>query len=388
MNNRSARILTTHAGSLPRPAALTRLHVQGSLGQAMDADALAAETARAEEEVVARQIAAGLDIINDGEVGRESFFSYVRHRMSGFSGAWNRPITRDALLFPDYLEAKIAATPARELVNPMQPPEATGAVAYLDPGVITRACARMGQVLAPYQGRYVDAFMTAPSPGIIATAMANRHYDSMADYVDALGRAIEIEYRAIADAGFILQIDAPDLALERHMLFADKPLEEFLDFVRLVAATINRSIAGIPRDRVRLHVCWGNYNGPHVCDVTLPEIWPEIAKINAGGYLISMANPRHEHEVSMFKSGVLPADATLVAGVIDVTTTYVEHPEVVAMRIERAVEAVGDPGRVMAGTDCGLETTAGYTLVPADVAWAKLKALSDGAALASRRLTG
>lgn len=382
------RILTTHAGSLPRTAALTALHVRRSRGEPVSDAEMEAETAAAELDVVARQIATGLDVINDGEVGRESFFSYVRHRMTGFSGAWARPMSRDTLLFPDYLQAKMTASGAMELVDPMHPPEATGPVAYTDPAAIQRACARMTDLLAGQRGRYADAFMTAPSPGIIATAMANRHYPNMADYVDAIGRAIEVEYRAIADAGLILQIDAPDLGLERHMLFGDKPLADFLDFARLVIATINRSIAGIPRDRVRLHVCWGNYNGPHVCDVALPEIWPVLADAQVGGYLISMANPRHEHEVHCFRDGILPKEATLVAGVIDVTTTYVEHPEAVALRIERAVDAVGDPARVMAGTDCGLETAAGYVLVPADVAWAKLRSLTEGAARASARIYG
>jgi 5-methyltetrahydropteroyltriglutamate--homocysteine methyltransferase len=383
------RILTTHAGSLPRSAVLAELHARHAAGETIDVGALQRESEAGERAAVAAQLDAGIDIINNGEAGRESFFTYVRHRMSGFSGSWNRPPVRDAVMFPAYLEQIVRVAATREhMVNAMLPPVASGEVRYLGDAAMAGECARLTAALAPHRDRYVEAFVSAPSPGIVATAMENRHYSSMADYVAALGRALAGEYRAVLDAGFILQIDAPDLALERHTLFADKPLADFLDFAGLVVDTINAALAGVPRDRVRLHVCWGNYNGPHVCDVALPEIWPVLARANVGGYLISMANPRHEHEVGMFSDGVLPADATLVAGVIDVTSSYVEHPEVVALRIQRAAAAVGDPRRVMAGTDCGFETTAGYIMVPADVAWAKMRALAEGAAIASRRLFG
>lgn len=383
------RFLTTHAGSLPRTKPLTALLATLAAEQPVDAAALLAETEEAERIAIERQLACGIDIINSGEGGRESFFTYVRHRMSGFSGSWQRPMVGDAMLFPGYLAMIAQAAAGRDaFVNPMLPPTATGPVAYTDPGAIRAECARLDALLAPRRGEFTDAFVSAPSPGIVATALANRHYDSMADYVSAVGRALAVEYRAILEAGFILQIDAPDLALERHTLFADKPLADFLDFSRLVIDTINEAIGEASRERVRLHVCWGNYNGPHVCDVALPEIWPEIGRAHVGSYLISMANPRHEHEVGMFRDGSLPDDAVLVAGVIDVTTSYVEHPEVVAMRIERAADAVGDPARIMAGTDCGFESTAGYTLVSDDIAWAKLRSLSEGAAIASRRVFG
>src|SRR6185503_10090830 len=261
----------------------------------------------------------------------------------------------------------------------------TGAVQYRDPRAIEADCARLKQHVAPFAGRFQEAFMTSPSPGIIAAAMTNKHYASMADYVAALGQALAVEYRAIVGAGLVLQIDAPDLAMERHTLFADKSLGEFLSFVKVVVHAINRALEGLPKEQVRLHVCWGNYNGPHECDVPLTDIWPEIAKANVGGYLLSLANPRHEHEVTLFEKGILPKDTTLIAGVIDTTSNYVEHPQVVATRIERAAKAVGDPHRVMAGTDCGFETSAGFVTVVEDVVWAKLRALRDGAAIASKR---
>ena len=380
------RILTTHAGSLPKTKELGRLYAALAAGQPIDEAGLRSKVEAAQADVIARQIACGVDILNDGEVGREGFFSYVRHRMTGFGGRSPRPIMRDITMYPSFLE--FIMQPRGEQVSLLAPPAAIGEVTYRGSEAIAADCARLKNHLAAHRGEYADAFMTAPSPGIIAAVMANQHYPDMASYVAVLGRALAQEYRAIVESGFILQIDAPDLAMERHTLFADKPLGDFLDFVRLVVAAINTALAGIEPARVRLHVCWGNYNAPHECDVALADVWPEIAKAKVGGYLLSLANPRHEHEVALFKSGVLPKTATLAAGVIDTTSNYVEHPEVVARRLERAVEAVGDPTRVQACTDCGFETSAGYVMIPDDVVWAKLRALRDGTVLASARLFG
>ncbi len=378
------RILTTHAGSLPKTKELGRLYASIAAGQTADDSALRSRIETAEADVIAKQIASGIDILNDGEVGREGFFTYVRHRMTGFGGQSQRPIMRDITMYPSFLA--FIMQPRGEQVNLLAPPAAIGDIAYRGGDAIAADCARLKTNLAAHKGAYTDVFMTAPSPGIIAAAMNNQHYPDMASYVAALADALAKEYRAIVESGFILQIDAPDLAMERHTLFADKPLGDFLDFVRLVVAAINAALAGIDPARVRLHVCWGNYNGPHECDVALADIWPEIAKARVGGYLLSLANPRHEHEVALFKDGILPKTAILAAGVIDTTSNYVEHEEVVAQRLERAVEAVGDPGRVQACTDCGFETSAGYVMIPEDVVWAKLRALRDGAALASKRV--
>ncbi len=380
----SDRILTTHAGSLPKTKELSRLYASIAAGQTADDAALRFKIEAAEADVIAKQIASGIDILNDGEVGREGFFTYVRHRMTGFGGQSQRPIMRDITMYPSFLA--FVMQPRGEQVSLLAPPAAIGDIAYRGSDVIAADCARLKTHLAGHKGAYTDAFMTAPSPGIIAAAMNNQHYPGMTSYVAALATALAMEYRAIVDAGFILQIDAPDLAMERHTLFADKPLGDFLDFVRLVVAAINTALVGINPARVRLHVCWGNYNGPHECDVALADIWPEIAKASVGGYLLSLANPRHEHEVALFKSGVLPKTAILAAGAIDTTSNYVEHEEVVAQRLERAIEAVGDPRRVQACTDCGFETSAGYVMIPEDVVWAKLRALRDGTALASKRV--
>ena len=378
-----SRILTTHAGSLPKGKALARLHAGRAAG---DEAAFRAAVEAAEAGVIARQIESGVDIVGDGEVGREGFFSYVRHRMTGFGGTAERPVMRDLTMYPSFLEFLMRTRPSGDQVSLLSPPVAVGAVTYQGEETIGEDCARLARLLAPHKGKYADAFMTAPSPGIVAAAMQNRHYPDMASYVAALGEALAHEYRAIAEAGLVLQIDAPDLAMERHTLFADKPLSDFLDFARLVVAAINAALAGIAPERVRLHVCWGNYNGPHECDVALADIWPEIAKAKVGTHVLSLANPRHEHEIALFKDGILPASSKLAAGVIDTTSNYVEHPQVVAARLERAAQALGDPARVIACTDCGFETSAGYVMIPHEIVWAKLRALRDGAKLASSRL--
>jgi 5-methyltetrahydropteroyltriglutamate--homocysteine methyltransferase len=384
----ASRVLTTHAGSLPRSRRLTEFHVARASGDVVDEEELARAADAAAEEVVARQIELGLDVVNDGEMGRESFFTYVRHRMSGFSGESSRPPMADIVHYADFVEQFVRGAGGRESVSLMGAPMATGKVEYGSSAAIEAECARLERLLSRHQGRYADAFVSAPSPGIVAAAMQNAYYDDLESYVEALGSALRTEYETVAKAGFLLQIDAPDLALERHTLFQDKPLSEFLAFVRVVVAAINEAISGLPQERVRLHVCWGNYEAPHDLDVPLFEIWEEVSRVRAGAFLLSLANPRHAHEYRVLEREGLPDGAVVVPGVIDTTTNYVEHPEAVADRIERVARAVGDPGRVLAGTDCGFETAAGFVSVAPSVCWAKLGSLVEGAALASTRLFG
>jgi len=218
--------------------------------------------------------------------------------------------------------------------------------------------------------------------------MLNEHYSRFEDYVGAVADALKVEYETIVSRGMVLQIDAPDLALERHTSYAQRPLKDFLGFVELVVAAINRALENVPSSRVRLHVCWGNYEGPHNRDVPLDEILPILIKTNVGALLMSMANPRHEHEYRCFERHRIPQDLTIIAGVIDSTTNYVEHPEVVADRIERVARALGDPHRVMASPDCGFETTTGAQMVAEELVWEKLRAMRDGAEIAARRLFG
>ncbi|HXZ53038.1 MAG TPA: hypothetical protein VEH51_13660 [Burkholderiales bacterium] len=383
MHASGTRILTTHAGSLPRPRELVELQLRAARGEAVDAAELAQAGAAAVRRAVARQLECGIDVGNDGEQPRESFFTYVRGRMSGFAGASRRPPLADLVRFPSY-RALAEARPQASLLG--APPRAVGEVRYVDRAPLERELADFARAQDEQGARFAETFWTAPSPGIVACAMRNDHYATLEEYVEALAQALAVEYRAIVAAGHVLQIDAPDLAMERHRLFAERPLEEFLGFVRLTVSAINRALAGLDPGRVRLHVCWGNYQGPHLFDVPLEELLPELLQARVGALVLSMANPRHAHEHRLLARRPLPEGWLLCAGVIDTTTNYVEHPEVVAERIELAARAVGDPRRVLACTDCGFDTSTGFGMVAEELVWEKLKALRAGAALASARL--
>jgi len=277
---------------------------------------------------------------------------------------------------------------AKEAVSNMGPPKAIGEVRYLGSGPIEAECADFAAALGETSTHFVEPFLTAPSPGIIAGAMKNEHYDTEEAYLDALGTALKPEYETIVRRGFLLQLDCPDLALERHLSYQDRPLGDFLGFVERVVGTINKAVENIPREQVRLHVCWGNYEGPHDCDVPLSDILPILQQAKVGAFFLPFANPRHAHEYRVFEKQPLASDQVLVAGVIDSLTNFVEHPEAVADRIERVAQVVGDPKRVIAGTDCGFDTSAGMGRVAEDVVWAKLTALAQGARLAPGRRLG
>ena len=384
MQQSEQRILTTHAGSLPRPPELVEMQLAKFKGDSVDETALEDAAHAATEWVIARQIEAGLDIINNGEQSRESFFTYVQHRMSGFGGTSNRPPFEDMLRYPGWIELKIPGY--SKGVSLTAAPQAQGPVTYADSSQLTDELDTFSKALAGQAGNYVESFVTAPSPGIIAAAMENKHYPSLEAYIDALAEAMSVEYRAIVTAGHVLQIDAPDLAMERHTYFARESEEAFLQFIDHVIAATTRALETVPRDRTRLHVCWGNYNGPHDCDVPLPTILPSLTRAHAGALMISLANPRHAHEIRDLNPQNLPEDMLVIAGVIDTTSNYIEHPQVVADRIIAVAESMGDPRRVLAGTDCGFDTAAGFRDVAEDVAWAKLESLTEGARLASSRL--
>jgi 5-methyltetrahydropteroyltriglutamate--homocysteine methyltransferase len=388
MQHSADKILTTHAGSLPRPRSLTALHTARYGSTAIAEAEFEQAVEEATRAVIARQIEAGIDIINNGELGRESFFTYVQHRMTGFGGTGSRPIMADLTRYPGSLERRRQAMGATERVDLLKAPKAIAAVSYTNATPNEQECRQLIHLLDETGSGFSQAFVSSPSPGIIAAAMQNDYYDDLEAYVEAIAQALRTEYAAITAAGFVLQIDAPDLALERHTLFQDKPLADFLVFVRWVVAAINKALTGIPREQVRLHVCWGNYEGPHDCDVPLEDIWADVSRINAGAVLLSMANPRHAHEYRLFEDPAFLGDRLLIPGVIDTTTNYVEHPQVVADRIERIATAVGDPRRIIAGTDCGFETAAGSKMVIEEVVWAKLRSLAEGAAIASKRLLG
>jgi 5-methyltetrahydropteroyltriglutamate--homocysteine methyltransferase len=386
MRKSEGRILTTHAGSLPRPAALVELFARRARGEAIDEGELEARIEEATRGVVPKQLAAGIDIPNNGEQPREAFFLYVRHRMSGFAPGGTRMGPADVARYPQFQAMRQSFMQSKPGVSNFDVPKVVDQVRYLDPAFVERECADFRRILTACAPDVSEAFVTAPSPGIICAAVPNEHYASFPEYVDALAEALRVEYEAIVAHGFLLQIDCPDLALERHVTYAGRPLAEFLEFMETIVAAINRSLANVPRESVRLHVCWGNYEGPHDMDVPLAEILPVILKAEVGCIVLPFANPRHAHEYRELAGGRLPAHQLLVAGVIDTTTNYVEHPQVVAERIERVAHAVGDPSRVIAGTDCGFDTSAGMGRVAEDVVWAKLAALAEGARLAGERL--
>src|SRR5947208_6701201 len=305
--------------------------------------------------------------------------------MNGFGSSWKRWPRGDVERYPLLKKQMAEMLAAREAVGNYEPPKAVGEVRYVDDSELKAEIGDFRAVLDQKPNAFVEPFLTAPSPGIIAAAMKNEYYDSEEAYLAALGKALRIEYEAIVNSGFLLQLDCPDLALERHLSYQDRPLGEFLGFVERVVETINKALENIPRDRVRLHVCWGNYEGPHDCDVALADILPVVKQANVGAFFFPFANPRHAHEYRVFEKLPLADDQIIIGGVIDSLTNFVEHPEAVADRLERLAGAVGDAHRVIAGTDCGFDTSAGMGRVAEDVVWAKLKSLAEGARIPSQR---
>ncbi len=359
--------------------------VRKSRGEEIDGTAMAHLIEESTRDVIQKQLAAGIDVGNNGEQSRESFFTYVRHRMTGFGGRSERPIMRDLVTYPSYRKL-MAPRFQRTMVDLLHAPKAIGEVTYRDRTEVELECAETLRLLGEQKSKFTEPFMTAPSPGIIASAMLNEHYSNYENYVNAVANALKTEYQYIASKGFVLQVDCPDLAMERHTSYADRPLKDFLGYVESNIEATNRALEGIDAEQVRMHVCWGNYEAPHDLDVSLGEILPLLYRAKVGALVLEAANPRHQHEYRFFTQHPLPEHMSLVTGVIDTKTNYVEHPEVIADRLERAARAVGDPRRIMAATDCGFETSAGLGEVAEEVVWAKLRAMRDGADLASERL--
>jgi 5-methyltetrahydropteroyltriglutamate--homocysteine methyltransferase len=376
------RILVSHVGSLPRAEILSDLLIRQEAGETIDAAELARQFETATARVIDKQVEAGVDVGNDGEQSRVGFQTYVPRCLCGFGGESKRPPARDQLQFPSYVRQSAMRFP--NMARAMNAPAALSDVQYVNGAPITEDAARLKRM----GDRFSECFMTAPSPGIVATTMLNQHYDSHEAYLMALAKALSNEYRAIHDAGLILQIDSPDLAMERHRFFDDLTEAEFLRQLELHIAAINLGIEGIPRDRIRLHVCWGNNDGPHIYDVAMATILPELYRANVGALSIEFANPRHQHEYGALRDNKLPAHMLLMPGVLDTTTNIVEHPELVARRLEEAVSVVGDRERVIAGTDCGFGTFAGREYVAEEIVWVKFAAAAEGARIASRRLWG
>jgi 5-methyltetrahydropteroyltriglutamate--homocysteine methyltransferase len=375
MRHSDGRILTTQTGSLPRSDTLINLLAAQNRGEPVDAATFAAEVEASTRQVIENQAQAGIDIGNNGEQSRMSFSTYVTLRMSGFGGRWQRRGHKDQNEFPGVIRTRA--------VNIMNAPKCIGPVHYERLDEAEKECNDFLKYLGG-NDLFQELFMTAASPGIIALTMLNEYYPTYEDYVLTLAEEMRKEYELIASKGLILQLDCPDLAMERHVSYQDEPLSAFQDLVRLHIRAINQATRNIPPELVRMHVCWGNSEGPHHYDVPLADILPLLYEAKVGALVLEMANPRHAHEHKVFLQYPLPEQMTLVTGAIDTKTNYIEHPEVVADRIQLAVEAVGDPARVLAGTDCGFDTSAGSNRVVKAIVWEKLKALRQGAELASQ----
>ena len=372
------RILTTHTGSLPRPAGLSELLRSIDNGELSDdTPGFRAQVRDAVDGVVARQVAAGIAIVNDGEMSKIGYSTYVKERLDGFGGedvGFEFPHP-DLVDFPEYMVPVMSRLTFRM-------PACVGEVTYRG---LADAQADIDNLRAAADAAgATDAFMTAASPGVIAVFLANRHYRSHEEYLFALADAMKAEYDLIHGAGFVLQVDCPDLAMARHT-WGDRTIDEFRERIRHHVEAINHATRDIPPEHMRLHLCWGNYNGPHRHDVALREIIDIALLARPAAISFEAANPRHEHEWTVFEEVELPDGKILIPGVLDSTTNYVEHPELVAQRIARYAKLVGREN-VIAGTDCGFETFADMVHVDPAIAWAKLEAMTEGAELASREL--
>ena len=386
MQKSDERILTTHVGSLPRNPELTDLLIDQEQGKAIDTAALARQSETSVQHVVDEQLKAGVDIVNDGEQPRIGFQTYVPQRMRGFGGESKRPTPQDMAEFPDFAAMMQSRNMMRAKV--FNAPQAIAEVEYDDLSAVQDECAMFLRCTDQTPGAFTERFMTAASPGIIATTMLNAYYDSHAAYVLAVAEQMKKEYEYIHAQGLLLQLDAPDLAMERTFLFQDQTIAEFKKTIEVHIEAVNRATENIPAERIRLHICWGNYDGPHNHDVPLTDILPILYQAKVGALSIELANPRHQHEYKAFRQHPLPDSMLLIPGVIDSTTNYIEHPEIVADRICQVADAIGDRSRIIAGSDCGFGTFAGWEMVPESVVWAKLRACAEGARMASRRLWG
>ncbi len=385
MKTSTDRILTTHTGSLPRPKALVDLVLGREKGQQVAPDVFEAETAKAVDEIVALQVAAGVDIVSDGEMSKPSYTTYIRHRVTGIepdprAAEKGRDIMigRDLLAHPDFADRRrnFAETPFPGCVGPLR---------YKDRSALDRDLAHLKA--AAGKSKPTDVFMTAPSPGILTRFIINLHYPNEDAYVEALADILKTEYRAIVEAGFVLQIDAPDLASARNNQYRHLTDDEFRKNIaeRNIAA-LNAATEGLPADKMRLHICWGNYEGPHSHDLPVTKIIDIAFKARPQAISIEGANPRHDHEWEDLKEIDIPDDKILIPGIIDSTTNFVEHPRLVAQRIKRYAGVI-DRERLIAGVDCGFGTAVRQENMVADsIVWAKLRALAEGAEIASKQL--
>jgi 5-methyltetrahydropteroyltriglutamate--homocysteine methyltransferase len=379
MKTSTERILTTHVGSLPRSKAVTDVVFAHEHGTLEDVAGAARTIREAVFEVVRLQAEAGVDVVSDGEMSKISYATYIKDRITGFEGDSPRTAPQDLEEFPGFLkrQASSGGTPTYSR------PCCVGEINVKDMGPVREDIANFQVSLE--SSNVSEGFMNAASPGVIALFQPNHHYPDHESYLEALAEAMRPEYEAITDAGLVLQLDSPDLGLGRHMMFKNKSEEEYQRLAALHVEVLNHATRNIDPGRMRLHVCWGNYEGPHHCDAPMATVLPIALKARPQALLFESSNPRHAHEWTTFRDADIPDDKILVPGVLDSTTNFVEHPELVAERICRFANIVGRE-RVMAGTDCGFSTFAGFGAVDQDIVYAKLRAMADGARIASQRL--
>jgi 5-methyltetrahydropteroyltriglutamate--homocysteine methyltransferase len=381
MRRSTDRILTTHTGSLPRPADLDQLIVEREAGGEVDTAAFERRVSEAVTDVVASQLAAGVTVVSDGEMGKVGYSTYVKDRLTGFGGV-GRPIrTVEGLEFP---ELSPATASGQTLFATVKMPACDGPVALADPDAVHRDIANLKASVR--NAEPADVFMTAASPGVIATFLANEYYPSEEEYLFALADAMKPEYDAIAGAGIVLQLDCPDLAMTRGMIGNDTLTEdEFRAKIRTQVSALNHAVRDIPPEQMRLHLCWGNSERPHITDIPMASIVDVVLEARPAGLSFEAANPRHEHEWNVWQDVRLPDGKVLIPGVLDSTTNFVEHPELVAQRITRFAKLVGKQN-VIAGTDCGFGTFSGFYPVKPRITWLKLAAMAEGARIASDQL--
>jgi 5-methyltetrahydropteroyltriglutamate--homocysteine methyltransferase len=373
------RILTTHTGSLPRPADLIRTMFAREEGVPVDGAALGTRIRSAVAEVVRKQVDAGIAVVNDGEVSKPSYATYVKDRLTGFGGASQALQYQDLVDFPE-MAKRVFGDPGR---SRRKTPACTGPITVRDPGAARADVDNLKAAVADVAAD--DVFVSAASPGVISLFFRDDHYGSHEAYLFAIADAMRHEYETVARAGFILQLDCPDLAMGRHIQFAALGLEEFRTMARLHLAALDHAVAGIPPEQLRMHLCWGNYEGPHHYDVPLADLLDLVFAARPQAVSFEAANPRHAHEWKVFERIKVPPGKIIIPGVLDSTTNFIEHPELVAERITRYARLVGREN-VIAGTDCGFGTWVGQAAVDPDIAWAKLASLAEGARLASREL--
>ena len=369
-----SRILTTHVGSLPRSQEVTDLLFAKEQGKPFDQSQFDETMTAHVDMLVARQKQAGIDVVSDGETSKISYATYVKDRYSGFSGDSPRNAPADLKQFPGFLQRLADSGGTPTYARPM----CTGEITPLDNGELDKDISNLKRAMAAHGVE--SGFMNAASPGVISLFLQNDYYPSRQHYLDALAEVMKTEYKAIIDAGLDLQLDCPDLALSRHMLFADLSDDEFVAIADSHVAALNHALDGLPKDKIRVHICWGNYEGPHICDISMDKVFSTLMNTHAGYVLFETSNPRHAHEWTVFRDRAdeVPDDKILIPGVLDSTTNFVEHADVVAQRLVRFTSVFG-PDRVMAGTDCGFGTFAGFGAVDPEIAWAKLSVLRQGA---------